>query len=297
MKKKTIFGILLALIILLVPTTVASAMDNSVTVELDEIVIDGETYADKTATFTSKATVTFGAEWVSAGWNWEAAYAYAELTISNGSSTITLANDDDYINSILDGAIYPDTVIEIPLYGEYTFDASQEGYGWQVDAFTFGEYEYGTGWWYSDGTYNQTIKSKAFGVGAPHPELYFRLTALGADGQTSYESGDMTPMPTQSRIDCIGRNFTGDNNFYRFVVPKGTVITDTNGSKSLCLYINDINGNTLSSTFRSATFSNPVEVYIGSGDFYRDQYNNWAGGTWTLMGTFSEVTDYTATIE
>ena len=44
-------------------------------------------------------------------------------------------------------------------------------------------------------------------------------------------------------------------------------------------------------------FSNSVTVYRCEGDWYRDIYVNWIGGTLVKIGSFAEIVNFTATLE
>lgn len=297
MKKKIIFGIFLALVILLVPMATASAdSGGDIVITASEIDIDGDLLIGEEVTFSGTVTVDVSCtaeQWV---YWWESASAYAEAGYNVGGISYSVDNYNEVIKA-LQGAEATATVtldwtktITFNTVGDYSVD--HYGYGeWAI------AHDPIYGWSVIDGDEETKAITRCFHIDRTYPELYFRLTALGADGSASYGSGTTSPIPTLNAIDCIGNFYTGDGKMYRFVVPTGTVITDVNGQKALCLYINGINGNVLSSTFREMTFSNPVQVYVGEGEFYRDEFNNWTGGNWLELGSFTEIVDGKATIE
>jgi hypothetical protein len=305
LKKKILFILTLVIAAVFLFGASASAYgpggDGDIDIELSDIEVEGTLYVGQEVTISGTATITVSAEADDWWFYYSQAYAYAEVNYGIVGITGNTVSGEDYDDSWQEGAdaevtlVVPWSITQVfDAEGSYTAGQSAEGY-WE---WIQGHYVYvgGPPWdpefeycEYGDDGSDSDVVSKSFFVYGPHPEMYFRLSALGADGQASYGSGTTTPIPTQNAINAIGQFFMGNGNFYRFVIPEGTVITDVSGQKALCAYIYDIQGTTLYSTFENMTFSNPVTVYVAGGKCVMNEFQQWECEAWNELGSFTEI--------
>lgn len=296
-----LIAVAIALLATVIPSTAALASGGDIYIELSDITIEGEQMVGETVTISGSATVTAEAEVT----KWYAlcpdVKAYAEVMVmltdpdSNVAKVYT-ETDCDYDW----GFIGPEDA-EATINYDWSFDYKLDQAGlWSVAQSGYGyydwEYHYFFCWWLKtasgSGEDFESI-SKEFMVGMVKREMHFTFNMPMGYGGAKYGDDSMNPGPIDKQIDCVGKI---DGVQYRFVIPAGTVITNGNGDKALSLFIDSIEGNTLHSTFDTIVFSNPVTVYKAEGVFHLDQNYQYVGGEWIELGSFTEIVDYTATL-
>jgi len=274
-----------------------SSGDVDVDIELSDIVIEGELHTGEVITFSGSVIISAVAEtpflFLMPGYAEAEVVAGYGLEDSKGTPLVEYSEQDDDNDCGLFGTQEAEASVELTwsfthvfeLEGDYTVYHTADGSP---------EYGYWVWWWYiNDYLADSDYLSQTFFVAGDHPELYFQFMGLGAHGQVPYSSADTPVTPILKAIDAAGMYH---DDMYRFVIPEGTEITNSQGEKALCVFINGIDGNTLSSTFRNITFSKPVTVYKGEGKFTMNTIGEWVGGEWIELGSFTEIIDYTATL-
>lgn len=307
MKKK--LGLLItiiSLIVLIIPSSVAMASSGDIYIELSDITIDDDTpVVGDTITISGSATITSYAEisdWDFISWqpNVEA-YAEASVVLVKPDSTVAY----NYVESDYDsdsGWLWEEIDAQATVVYDWSFDYELDEPGlWNVTQYGYGyfDWEYYEWVWgvglitVSGSDEDSEAVTQEFLVGKEVPELRFSFNVPMGYGGATYPDDSMNPSPINRELDCVGK-INGVQ--YRFVIPEGTVITNGNGEKATCFYIDNVDGTTLHSTFRTMVFSNPVTIYEADGVFHVDEYNQYIGGDWIELGSFTEIIDHIATL-
>lgn len=291
MKKKILSILTLVIVAVLVLGASASAYtpppegEGDIVITASEIDIDGDMLIGEEVTFSG--TVTVDVSCTSEQWFmwYESAGAFAEAGYSVNGVSYSVDDLDEVIDA-LQGATATATVdldwtqtCVFDTVGDY--NVSQYGFGAWYILHEFGYWDIGDG----DEDYQSFVRS--FHIDRTYPELYFRVSGMYVHGSASYRDGSTTPQPILNAVNAIGRSNGG---MYRVYVPTGTVITDLRGEKALCFHILDIVGNTLTSSFRSMEFSNPVTVYYVDEVYQMDELGVYPDDIpWEPILTFSGI--------
>jgi hypothetical protein len=307
-KKLALLTVIIGLVALVTPGSVAMASSGDIFIELSDIAIDDDTpMVGETVTISGSATITAYAE--ISDWNliaWQPRVeAYAESSVVLVKPNATVAGNFIESDYDLDTPLYNEGEAQATVVYDWSFDYKLDEPGfWSVAQSGYGYYD----WEYidvvftdkgykiitvSDSGDESKVVTKEFMVGEVIPERNFTFNVPMGYGGSVYSNDSKVPGPTEREIDCVGRI---DGVQYRFVIPEGTIITNGNGEKALNLHIDNIDGNTLHSTFKNTVFSKPVTVYKADGIFYVNEYGQYFGGDWIEIGSFTEILDHTGTL-
>jgi hypothetical protein len=300
MKKRLLVfvAVIIALMATVIPSTAAAACEGDIYIELSDITIDDETpLVGETITISGSATVTASTGVVNpwASFQYAQAFSVVNIVLTDPDSQVAYGDTVSDFDKDRWGYI---KAAEATVDYDWSFDYTLDEAGvWSIAQSGYGSYywHYKAGCWRWVRGADADFKSinKEFFVGQYVPEEYFRFNMPMGYRGARYPDSSTKPGAIENEIDCVGKI---DGVQYRFVIPAGTVITNGNGEKAVNFYIKSIDGNTIHSTFSSITFSNPVTVYKAEGVFHLDENYRYVGGEWIEMGSFTEIIDYTGTL-
>jgi len=305
-KVKIFLATVLAAIVLLVPagTAMAATGTGDATATIGEVVVSEDPWVGEDVTLTGTIIIEASAGVYPDNWFdiflFANALAGAEAGVTvlnpNGAAVIDVDIVDEDCDSALIGPV--DADVTLTYDWEYTINPTDEGV-YTINQYAHGYWAYSfidmVWFWVDDVDGSGDVYAEAtteFYVQAHHPELYFRLDIPFGCGIVEYGLWGKTGM--NKELVAIG---TVDGVKYKFVIPEGTTVNKTDGSRPFGLYIKNIDGMNLDATFTQMTFSNPVEVYQADGPMYMDIYGEWYGANWVYVGSFTDVIDNAVVLE